>query len=204
MRVERMAVSDEEREGEHKSNCMYWRTSWGTLWSCFWGNSFYLSEGCCTRYIILLNLVLWPPLHRSGSLQSVDREGKQVLGLPASGLDDHNAENTCSPRFSQVWPPIVFDWTFCLEQEKGIVYQICQRISGEVERDRINKPETKRKCKQSTGRPWLYVTPQGNLSTWRKVSKTKRESQALAWTKTVSQWFFQRTGTGYSCPNSSP
>lgn len=147
-------------------------------------------EGCCTRYIFLFNLVLWPRLPRSGSLQSVDREGKQVLGLPASGLDDHNAENTCSLRFSQVWPPIVFDWTFCLEQEKGIVYQICQRISGEVERDRINKPKTKRKCKQSTGRPWLYVTTQGNLSTWHQVSTAKRESQALAWTKTVSQHFY--------------
>lgn len=75
-----------------------------------------------------------------------------MLQLPASGLDDHNVENTCSLHFSQVWPPIVFDRTFCLEQEKGIVYQICQRISGEVERDRINKPKTKLgKCKQSAG-----------------------------------------------------
>lgn len=63
------------------------------------------------------------------------------VGLSASGFHDHNAEDTCSLHFSQVWPPIVFDWTFCPEQEKGIVYQICQRISGEVERDRINKPK---------------------------------------------------------------
>lgn len=104
-------------------------------------------------YMLLFSLVLWPLLPRSGGLQSVDREGKQVLQLPASGLDEHNAEHTCSLHFSQVWPPIVFDWTFCLEHEKSIVYQICQRISGEVERDRINKAKTKQKCKQSAGRP---------------------------------------------------
>ena len=73
-------------------------------------------------YFGFLSLVFWPSLPRSGSLWGADREGKQVLQLPTSGLDDHNVGNTCSLHFSQVWPPIVFDWTFCLEQEKGIVY----------------------------------------------------------------------------------
>lgn len=68
--------------------------------------------------------------------------GSRCFNSPASGLNDHNAESTCSQHFSQVWPPIVFNCSFCLEQEKGIVYQICQRISGEVEKDRTNKPKT--------------------------------------------------------------
>ena len=124
------------------------------------------------------SLVLWPLLPRSGGLWSVDREGKQVLQLPASGLDDHNASTPAACFAAKSGLLLYSIGLSALSKKKSIVYQICQRISGEVERDRINKPKTKRKCKQSAGRPWLYVTTQGNLSTWHKViKKTDWEQQ---------------------------
>lgn len=76
-----------------------------------------------------------------------------MLQLPASGLDDHNASTPAACVAAKSGLPLYSIGLSALSKKKSIVYPICQRISGEVERDRINKPKTKRKCKQSAGRP---------------------------------------------------
>lgn len=66
----------------------------------------------------------------SGGLWSVDREGKQVLQLPASGLDDHNASTPAACFAAKSGLPLYSIGLSALSKKKALFIRFAKGSPG--------------------------------------------------------------------------